>query len=773
MFLALTLLCTLSAASPVATIDARVSDDLRSVSGVLQLPPEWGGELIDPLALMPEAPDDRHLMRTFPGRPNTGQITWQPDGAGRWAFTATLPRRYGALGTTREGLMANGGWYPQPTSANAPLPIFDWTVNVQLPQGSVGALGDATGRDALSWSGTAERVALGVLRRGEITAMTGEYWSVDLLTPHKPRRRLARELAFNFDLAATPELPLHGAAIEGPLRRRLVRPGPGLAFISDRSFRLTHPLFSFHRVAVTRGMAAAWIDQPDPWIRDLAAAALGQRHDAQLDGLEAEDLLHTFKWIPQVRGLLNSATMPFYSEVLQRTHPSDRLADDLAEMLDPTAPGTVVVRQLDATYGEGVGQAVGWALIQGQDVRTAATQARVDPDWLLSWRVPYPEQDYILEVNRTEKTVSLTRVVYEEAPEETVTVRIDDEDRTHTGGATSITWTLDEPPRRVSLDPHRDLRQTSLYKDHWPARYALTLSAGITTINLTDGYILAAGGMSLRRSWDTHNRFRGVLYNSNTAVAIARLSWLHQEGRLKDGWSRPHRWSLWTATSLLKPSVTESGTLEPTWGTGTVYAWDTRVHSDFPVRGHRLSYSVAGGLVPGLGQHWLHTGPAAVGIVSPHPRVALAGKARAAGAFANSPHGNLSLRGGGAMRSLPYLPPCPSEEPPCQVLANQLVSGAFELRVAALRNVSVPLLLAWGSEMQLTAGLEGVVAQTIDGPTRALGLTTGITGIADIVGAEPYLGGITVGWPLLWSTNLENVGEGGWPQISLRWSQEF
>jgi hypothetical protein len=674
--------------------------------------------------------------------------------------------------------MANGGWYPQPTTADDPLPQFDWQVHIGLPQGKVGALGDSTGTGELSWTGTAERVALGVLRRGQITQLDGAHWSVDLLTPHKPRRRLTREIAFNLNLAASEALPLHGAAIEGPLRRRLVRPGPGLAFVSDRSFRLTHPLHSFHRVAVTQGLAAGWIDQPDPWLRDLAAASLGQRQDDLLDGLEADDLLRTFKWVPNVRGLLNSATMPFYSEVLQRTHPSDQVADDLAEMLDPTTPGTVLVRQLDATYGQGAGQSVGWGLIEGKDLRTAATDAGVDPMWLASWRIPYPEQDYVLDVDRVAKQVVLTRVVSEDAPDETATVRINGENRTRTGGAGTTTWTLDEPPRRVTLDPQRDLRQISQYRDSWPARYALTLSAGITTINLTQRQIYAAAGMTLRRSWDTHNLFRGVLYNSFSDLVAARLSWLHQEGRRTDGWSRPHRWTLWTNTTLLNAGFADTEGLQPTWGTGTTYAWDTRVHGDFPLRGHRLSYSVAGGLVPGLGERWLHTGPSAVAITSPHPRLALAATARGTIAQANVPHRKLSLGGTRTMRSLPNLPACPAVDDeglavPCQVLADQLAFGAFEIRVAPLRNVSVPLLLAWGSELQLTSGLEGVVAQTTSGPAQALGLTVGVTGIADVLGAEPYLGGLTVGWPLLWSDTLEGVDPKGWPEIYLRWSQEF
>ena len=138
--------------------------------------------LVDPLAALPDPADDRTLLRTFPGAPSHGQIAWESVGPDRWRFTTSLPRRYGDLGWTREGLMANGGWYPQPVRPDDPLPVFEWTVTLNLPADASGAVGNVAGTDQLLWRGVTERVSIGVLRRGRITRLEGGQWTVDLIS---------------------------------------------------------------------------------------------------------------------------------------------------------------------------------------------------------------------------------------------------------------------------------------------------------------------------------------------------------------------------------------------------------------------------------------------------------------------------------------------------------------------------------------------------------------------------------------------------------------
>ena len=65
------------------SIEAQVSDDLREIRGVLSVD-EPGVWLADPLALLPDAPDDRTTFRTWPGAPERGEVQWAPAGEGRW-----------------------------------------------------------------------------------------------------------------------------------------------------------------------------------------------------------------------------------------------------------------------------------------------------------------------------------------------------------------------------------------------------------------------------------------------------------------------------------------------------------------------------------------------------------------------------------------------------------------------------------------------------------------------------------------------------------------
>ncbi len=769
------------AASPTlagtpARIEAEVSDDLRRVTGVFTAPPRLIASLVDPLSVMPDAPDDRRMFRTFPGRPNGGAVTWTVTGPTTATFVADLPQRYGALGWTREGLLANGGWYPQPIDDG--LPTLDWNVTVSIPTHAVGALGDRVGRDTLFWSGEAERVSLGVLPRGELTRLSGAHWQVDLVTPRRPRPVLLRELQRSLDKTATASMPQRGALIEGPLRRRLVRPGPGLAFVSDRAYRLTPGLQRFHRVAVTRGLVTSWNHEPDPFLRDLSGAAIGAEHANALAGADAGKLLRTFSWMPQVRGLLASATMPFYSDTLERTHPSDVIKDDLVEMWDPTTPGTVVLAQVSDRYGPNVEATVRRDISHGTAAQAAMGLAGIPEDFLQNWRTAYPKQDYVLDVHPKRHKVHVTRNAPADAPIEAAVVRIDGQDHTIIGGpGTTVLDGLDGP-HRVSLDPSGHLGQTSRRGDTWPAKYQLTFSAGITHINATQFQVFGVGGMTLRKAYDTHNLWRGVLYNSFSDLVAARISYTRKEGGLQDGWRRPHSMTLWTSTSLLNPGFSDIDGLQGSLGTGVSYSWDTRISSDFPLRGHRFSLGVSGGLVPGLDETWLHQGLTGMGVVSPHPRHAIAAIGSITAAQSNVPHRRLRLGGHAVMRSLPALAACPSVDDdgqpiPCQELADQRAFGAAEYRVAPLRNASVPGFLAWGSELQLTAGVEGVVANVDDRVAEAVGVTVGITGLADLLGAEPYMGGITAGWPLWWNASLTEVERHPWPELYLRWAQEF
>ena len=251
-------------------IVATVDPDLRTVRGTMTVPP--GTVVVDPLARLPDPTDDLQAFRTFPGAPSHGAVTWERDGDAL-AFEARLPRRFGTIGATSHGLFASGGWYPEPDA------IGSWDVTVTLPPGTGGALGDVADTDLLHWEGTGERAALAVVRDPRFVPLSDD---VLLVSQGKPPKILVRELETALALWPTAS---SGIVVRAPLRRRHTGHAPGLAFVSDRAFRVT-PGFAFvHREAVARGIAAAFVPSPDPFDRELAAAALGQPYAERLRGI--------------------------------------------------------------------------------------------------------------------------------------------------------------------------------------------------------------------------------------------------------------------------------------------------------------------------------------------------------------------------------------------------------------------------------------------------------------------------------------------------------
>ncbi len=689
------------------------------------------------------------------------------------SFVSDLPKRYGAIGWTAHGLMASGGWTPQPM-IDGKLPVVSWTVTVALPGEAVGALGGSTGTGLLTWSGEAERAPLAVLPRGQVTSLRGDDWALSLV--HRRRHRtLQRELTTQLDRYVPTGSNLTGAAVVAPLRRRLARPSPELAYISDRAFRLTG-LQRFHRVAVTRGVGSSLLPLSDPYLREVAGAGLSLAHAERLRGDDAERLLQRFQWLPLVNSLLSSRRMPFYGDVLELTHPADPVMDDLIEALAPTTAGTVVAAQLDDTFGEGTAAKLGRALAEGQQLSIAAPAAGLAPSWLGRWQHPYPRQDYRLDV--TDEAVHLTRDAPPGSPDETLTVRIDGIDHVRTGPPGSWTIPLESPARQVVVDPLGHVKQTSRVDDAYPRRYQVTASAGISSVNLTRLQLSGAALTTLRRRWDTRNLWTGQLATNRTTLVRASAGYRRKLGELLDGWTRPLRIGGSVGVSVWSPWYADVDITQPGVDTSAFVTWDDRVSGDFPLRGKRASLYGELGVVPASGATWQRGGVAVSGLLPLHPRHAVAARSRADLARSDVPHRLLPVGNPGVMVSVPALPACAvgqrfTEAEPCSRLADRRAIATLEYRAAIIRNASVPLGLAWGSELQLALGTEALVARLDDGDSAwATGLTVGVTGIGDILGAEPTQLGVTAGWPVAWS-GLEEVSRTTVPDLYVRWAQRF
>lgn len=736
-------------------IDAVVDDDLTHVRGRMVLEGADPSALVDPLVGMPLPRDDQTRFRTFPGRDAVGHVTWhdQPDGS--IAFEAELPRRFGDRGATAHGLFANGGWHPQLEG----LPVVDWVVDIAMPPHTTAALADRVGTGQVHWEGRADRASLAVVPHGVVTELVHGR----LLTRRTPSKRLVREL--DTDLVAWP-VPLDGVVVRAPLRRRLVRPGAGLAYLSTRAHRLTPGLAFAHRVPVGRGLGAAWSGAPDPFVRELVGAGLSPEHVQALDAADTRKLLGSFAWVPQVQSLLSSRRLPFYSDILDLTWPGDPLRDDLAEQLRPSVPGTVAAARLDDRFGPGTATEVAHALHDGRPLPDALPDV---PGLAASLRAMPPVQDYRLEVDADH--VRLTRLAPAPSAPEVVVLRIDGEDRTLfvPPGVTEVP--LVEPADRVVFDPGQHLLQPRV-GDTWPPRYTLTASGWISTLNLSRRQLYGTLWTSLRRQYDTRHLWSGTLSNSRTDLVRAGMGHTWKVGPLIDGLTRRHAVRLGGSASLLDPRFAATDGLRVATDLSLAWAFDDRVSNEFPTSGERFAASVHGGIVPGTDERWAGTGGSITLLGGLHPRVVVATRLAAHMARSTVPHRLLALGGQGAMRSIPVLPACPTADgSPCADLATERAVLYLEYRWAPIRNWSVPMGLAWGTELQLTGGLETLLARVDDAPVMATGLTGGVLGVADVLGAEPTSLGVTLGWPVK-ATGID-LRPSPWPEIYLRMGQAF
>ena len=761
-------------ATPALRIEATVDPALREIRGTLWLPADWRGTLVDPLPRLPEPVDDLRALRTYPGPPDRGDIVWVRWPGARVTFVTRLPRRFGALGATRHGLFANGGWYPQPVNPDGRVPSAHWQVTVTVPEGATGALGTTTGTGALTYTGTGERVGLAVVPGGTLTPLAAG--QITLLSRRPPGRARVGELEAQLGLVPRPFAT--GAVVLAPQRRRLVRHGPGLAFLSDRAFRLTPGTRFAHRRAVLRGLLAAWIETPDPFEREFVAAAMGELHEDALRGSGASGLLAAFSWIPQVNALLAGQRTPFYAEILDRAHPGDPVRDDLLEILDPYTAGAVAYAQVDDRYDRAPCMAA--EILHGASAEAAAHHCGVDVAWAASFRQPYPDQDYRLDVEDTHLTI--TRDAPAQAAPEPLVLRINGAEQTLLLAPGLHTVALPMRPRSVVLDPQRHIGQRSRVRDTWPARYDVTLAAGLGSVNLSQGQVFGALFGTLRRQYDTHNLLIATLSNSRANLVSAELDVLRKEGPLLDGWRRPHRLRIGGGASVLNPGFAATDGVRVAVDASASWAHDTRVNADFPLRGHRLYLGTGGGLVPGTGDVWASLTASATGIVSWHPRHALALRSTASVARSALPHRLLTLGGARLMRSIPTLPACVQvdgtpTQAPCTELASERAVALIEYRTAALRNLSVPLGLVWGSELQLSAGAEAMAARLAraDGgqPVWATGATLGLFALGDVLGAEAMGLGVTAAWPVAWHPALTELQRSAIPEIYVGLGQAF
>jgi len=740
------------------TISAAVAPDLRTVTGTITVvhsakdTTDTPFTLVDPLAALPDPTTDEALQATFPGAVSHGTVQQTPVGLGHWAFTAVLPQRYGDIGAIAHfGLFANGGWYPQPMTAEG-MPEVDWDVTVILPPGTAGAIGDATGTGTLRWIGRGERASLAVIPRGVVTPIDAAGAHLDLLTRGPPRHVLQAFLTQQLPGVVSAQDPAHehGVIIEAPLRRRLVQPGVRATYISDRAWRLTPGFRRFHDVAVMHGVASALLDLPDPFLRDLAASSVSARYAATVKGAAAQDALKWIAWLPIVDKMLHGRHTPFITEILEEALPGDVVNDDLVEVLDPHWPGRAVLAQVDDRYGSGTSARLGSALEDGRSLGDAATDIGIDAAWLEGFRSALPNQDYTLNVapgatGAQGASITVQRNAPQAAAAEVIVVAVDGVPHPWLAGPGPdlLEFTTPRAPRTIAVDSDRHVAQTSTARDTWPARFTPVFSAWFTKVDLRKLYFDGFVQLALRRQYDTHFVWKLRAFADEQTLIGGEFGYVRMFGAEVDGLRREHQIGGWISPAVLSTRYAPTGGGVGILGGGLDYVWDNTVARYFPLRGHSLLLGVDAGFAPATGDQWQAVRAAGLMYLSPHPRLCFPVEVLAGAAAGTVEHRLLDLGGLGGMRSLP----------PGEVIGNARLIARVEARWAAVHNAAIPLGVLWGNEIAFSGGLEAGGAWVQGRPVAAIGATAGIGWQVSLLGADPSYARVRVGFPL-WSQGI-------------------
>lgn len=732
------------------------------ITGTLQLPP--GTPVVDPLPLLPDAPDMRRQLRTFPGVPNRGRIDFQEIEPGTFAFTTTLPKRFGGIGRTRHGVFAHGGFYPQPIVDGAVPPIH-WDVTVELPR--TGTVNDAVGTGPVHWEGVSERVSLALPKKARVWTLQHQDARVTVVARRRPLRAFWRHLRKTLPSVG----PVDVVLTEAPLRRRLFRTGSGSSLYSDRLFRMTLPFQPFHRPALVEGLLAAHSRLPHPQLRELVGWSRAQAWMKRRKVGGAEGFTRLFTWVPSIDSLLASRRIAFYRDIFREVQLGDAVEDDLVEVLFPHRTGAGVSVQLDDTYGRGTALKIADALEHDLTLAQAFQLEGLDPKLAREWRRDVPEQDYRLQVG---DPTTVTREAPEDTPIETIVLKVDGERRPFQLAAGE--QVVLERPERITIDPGRHVEQHRM-QDAWPVgKLRVTATSWTDLVNLTRFRLIGGLQMTLRGRHDTRNRFIATASTGRASVVSIGLGYRYKFGPLLYGITRRHQLGLnvsgtWIDTDFVSDQggrYSLSGSLS--------WSYSNYGGTHFPTHGYGFSAFLGGTIFPDGETRDGSIAVGARGVRSPHPRHAFAGRIKANWSRATREDLLPGLAGPSKMRSLPTVLPCSiaAAGELCSQRSRAFVMAAGEYRWAFLRDLSINTAgIFWASEYQLTLGMEAVVAELVEGPAFGLGGTAGLAVVYDNWGVEPMMIGFTAGWPLYGYTLELSKPTSPVPEIYLRFGQAF
>lgn len=699
----------------------------------------------DPLAALPDPPDDAAARRTWTGKPEQGAVRWTATADGA-TFETELPGRYGDVGTSAGATFGNAGWYPQLLRAGRVVEA-DWTVTVRGP-GQV-LINGAGGPGLAHWEGHADRAALAVLPRGRartladgVRLVTSPGWTPT--SGPAGERLLARVVA---GLADRDLAPVTFVQVQD--LRHLVRAAPGMVYVSDRTFRLLALLRPYHARAVRQAVIEATTPLPDGWDRAFVADAVSR-------SLPQPDLRRSLGWLtwnPVVDALLNDGTLPYYSDVFPEAFPDD---PPLLERIGQRIPPGAASRQLDDLAGPGSALAEARRMLAGQ--REAAA---LEPLYA-AWRAPYrAEQDYAVQTQRARPT-ALVREAPPDAPAEVVTATVDGQPRAFLVPGGPSTTALPDDAHTVQIDPDHHVADTGRANNRWPARWDVILSGGAGGISPTQRSVEVWGDLLLRPRGDTHNRALGILSHTKQDIVGVSAGYLRAFGPLRNRQLRQQRALFMLTGSYLDAAFRPTTAGAVALGAYAGWSLDTRAGDD-AMRGHALGAHASGGFVPGSDERWAEAGGTATQLVPLHPRHVLAVRARAGWASGAVQHRLLTLGGVDDLRAVSST----------LYVANEKALANLEYRATLFRNAQIPLPLLWWTELQIVPGAEYGVAYRNDGTrAQALGGTLGIHTVSDQLGIRGVFAGVTLAAPL-WSEGLGTLDPLNDLQLYLDFAQAF
>ena len=739
--------------SPVLEVEvkikAKVSQDLRTITGTIESDPHPGLQWVDLLSRMPIPTSDRIEQRTFTDLPEAGVVRLEPtpEADRPQQFHTVLPRRFGANGLVPgRGIFANGLWHPHPVIDNQ-LAIVRWTVEIDVPDGALGVLNGNYSHEHVEWSGQSERLSLAVMPRARIQKFqirTGvDFTLIDQGPPRHTRDLRTIGIAMtgvNMDSAAS------FVVIETPMRRRLIRNGPHTLFMSDRAMRVTPPDWQTHIPTVRNGLQVASLDMADPWLRGLVGGTL---RNAVFEVPRARDLVMWRSWWPSIDTYLYDGRIAFNRETFAEAWLLDEVLDDPLEIVERLSPPITIAHKLNALYGDESVQALATTLAAGGSPEEAADVAQIPVEVLGSWRQHPAISDVSVDVERARGgwKVNIERSADPDTPTEPVHFEIDGELRTWTTktGSDTLEFVREKRPKKIWVDPNLDVYQHDRSNDVWPRPWNITINANWAEFNFQENQFTANAFLIGRRLHTS--RWMHFLMASTNPIETAMVHYNlgYGFGRLTDRRNRIYRVHLGPAISWLNPDFRHLQDGKNAIDIRAGFRVDTRDNYPLSMKGYRFATEAIYGWIPNREDDWLTSRTQAILYSRITPDVVLATQAKVAFTDSQVAHRKLALGGGNGIQGLPI----------DHVIGNKRGIAVAELRYMPIRDASIPMWLWWGSKLQLSAALEaGMVDQT-----TAIGWTAGLAAGVDFWGQQAYLFGFWVARTLnhsVWSNHGEH-----------------